>query len=259
MTEFLKHMKSLTQARVDDIKESVELLRNKAMDTAKPHDFLSIFNNKPTVIAEIKFSSPSKGKLTACSDPIATANDYLTHGASALSILTEPHYFNGSTSYLEKVRNSFPHAKLLMKDFFISEKQLLQARILGADAVLLIASFLSNSELKELYDLALSLDLTPLIEIHTEEEMSFVETINPSLIGINNRNLNTLKIDLDTSKRLIQFKTKNYFLISESGLEQCEQLKQLSELGYHGFLIGSALMASNQPGTALGRIIHDAS
>jgi indole-3-glycerol phosphate synthase len=257
MSDFLNTIRATTEKRI--IALDIRALHQEAITARIPHDFLAALS-KPTfpIIAEIKFASPSQGILQPNINPLKIADEYLQNGATALSVLTEPDFFKGNMLYLKQIRDAFPKACLLMKDFILSEQQLLQARIYGADAILLIVAFLSPQQLTFLYNKAIELKLTPLIEVHTAPELEIALTLNPSLIGINNRNLHTLEIDLNHSLTLIQHIPKGIFCISESGIRTAEELIHFKKLGFKGFLIGSHFMQTNHPGKALKDLLSAA-
>lgn len=251
---FLDKIYKLTQKRVTTLTH--DELEKRIHSSRIPYDFCDIFNkNLTTIIAEIKFKSPSQGVIQHNVNPLEVAQDYLSNGASALSILTEPTYFGGSLDYLHNVRLHNPNAKLLMKDFIIDKRQLLQARIYGADAVLLIVSFLHKDILHELYDFACCLKLTPIVEVHDNNELEVAEKLGAKIIGVNNRNLKTLKVNLDTSKEVILKKKAHAFFIAESGINNKEDLNALKDVGFNGFLIGTSLMQQKKPGDKLKSLL----
>jgi indole-3-glycerol phosphate synthase len=250
-----------TEARVAKLKESVPFatLEKKVGSARKPHDFRSVFQKQGThVIAEVKFASPSEGTLSSDANPNETAKSYLTNGAAALSILTEPEFFKGDVRYLESVRRDFPDARLLMKDFILDEYQLFQARLSGADAALILLAMLTPARALHLYAQALELGLTPLVETHNEAEMETAAKLGAKLIGVNNRDLKTMIVSLETSRRLAKQAPKSATLVSESGIKTAEDIKGLSELGYKGFLIGTQFMKTGKPGEALGHLLKAA-
>lgn len=254
MSEFLNKMRECTQQRLAAIHDSLEALQ-PTIQSREPHPFLSRFQkaSAPRFIAEVKFASPSLGKIAA-GDPVKVAGQYLAHSAAAVSVLTEPDYFQGSITYLQRIRNAFPDALLLMKDFILDEMQLLQARLYGADAVLLIVAFLEIHTLEALYQRALSLGLTPLIEVHTQEELHIAQALGAQLIGVNNRNLHTLSVDLSVSKILSYGFNEQATFISESGIQSASDIQQLTKYGFDGFLIGGHLMQQANPGKALAQL-----
>ena len=234
--------------------ETLEIPKNLEVNHL---DFCDIFKGsndqkKPTIIAEIKFASPSAGRIyTGPLSHQMIAASYLNGGASALSILAEPTYFQGDIQYIQDVRLENPKAHLLLKDFVLSKAQIAQGLLKGANAVLLIVAFLTPQDLKELYTYARSLGLTPLIEVHNEQELDMALDLNPQVIGINNRNLKTLAIDLNTSKELIQKIPSSIYAVCESGIQTTNQMKDMMDVGFSGFLIGSAFMKQLDPGKAL--------
>ncbi len=225
----------------------------------KPRDFSEAFKGEgPNVIAEVKFASPSEGKLRlgrAVSADLAVkfAGGYLEAGACALSILTEPEHFYGSPKFLNAVRQSHPNALLLMKDFIFDPYQLFMARAHGADAVLLIAALLGE-DLKTLLEDCRSLGLSALVEVHDEAELELAKKAGANMIGVNSRDLNTLKTDLAVAKRLAPL-CPGVVKIAESGIKTREDLGELSALGYNGFLIGTAFMKTEDPGQALRELL----
>ena len=237
------------------------VLEAQIADSRQPLDFTQAFTRPGfNIIAEVKLASPSKGPIAPDLDPLTVAADYLAFGAAALSVLTEPDYFNGRLDYLTAIRQAQPGARLLMKDFMLDPYQFFQARLAGADACLLIVAMLTAAELRDYYALAQELGLTPLVEVHNEAEMQAAVDLGASLIGVNNRDLKTLSTDLKTSQRLAPLAPPGAILICESGLSRGEDLKHAQGWGYSGFLIGSHLMATGQPGQALGHLLaaaHD--
>jgi indole-3-glycerol phosphate synthase len=224
-----------------------------------PHDFFEAFSGQEVhAIAEIKFASPSEGAISKEQDPVAVASSYLSRGAAALSILTEENHFHGKKEYLSAVRNRFPLAKLLMKDFMLEEYQILEGRLLGADAILLIVALLGEEDTRRLLAFSKTLGLTALVEVHDEEEFEIARRVGATLIGVNNRDLKTLDISLDTSYRLAQLAPAGAKLISESGIRTGAEIRDLRKAGYHGFLVGTTLMKSTDPGEALARLLEGA-
>lgn len=252
MIDFLKKLKPLIQHRANQIQTAKIPPKNSI-------DFCSIFehSSKPVIIAEIKFASPSRGKIyNGRLNSVQIAQSYLNNKASALSVLTEPDFFKGDINYISKIRANFPNAPILCKDFILSKKQILQALSYGANAVLLIVAFLEPLLLKVLYNYAMSLNLTPLIEIHSLSELEIALELNPKIIGVNNRNLNTLDIDLNTSRNLIKKIPKHIYTVCESGIASVFDIQEMSRLGFHGFLIGSHFMLHPNPGEVLGKFIN---
>ena len=226
-----KELKSL-----DHLKSQIENLT-----LADPNFKKSLLKKDEAIIAEIKKASPSAGIISHNFNPVSKAKEYENIGASALSILTEESYFKGSSKYLEEVKR---HTKLpiLRKDFMIDEYQLYEAKLMGADCILLIASILNDEQLKSFVMLAESLKLDYLIEVHDIDELRRVECFKSAIIGVNNRNLKTFDVDINNSINLKkQFKGENIF-VSESGIKRKSDIKLLKENGIHVFLIGESLM-----------------
>jgi indole-3-glycerol phosphate synthase len=213
--------------------EDLELPRGRFKD--------NISNKDEAIIAEIKKASPSAGVIVDAFDPVTKAIDYEAFGASALSILTEEDFFMGSVDYLKDVKK-ITALPILRKDFIIDEYQLYESKLIGADCILLIASILSDHQIKDFINITKKLELDYLIEVHDENELQRVEHFEDALIGVNNRNLKTFEVDLDNSVRLRNvFKQKNIF-IAESGIKSREDMNYLKLNGINVFLIGESLM-----------------
>jgi indole-3-glycerol phosphate synthase len=210
------------------------------------------------VIAEVKLASPSEGDIAAELDPVQVAGEYLKNGATALSVLTEEDYFKGCLQYLKDIRRAYPKALLLRKDFIVDEYQLFEARAAGADAALLIVALLDDTQLRALLSTCAALQLSPLVEVHDEMEMKRALQAGARLIGVNNRDLKSLKVDLQTSRRLATLPPAGSVLIAESGFTQGSELKEFSALGYRGFLIGTHFMRGGRPGSALAALLREA-
>lgn len=206
--------------------------------------------DRVNVIAECKRRSPSRGVLRAEYDPVAIARGYVDAGAAAISVLTEPTFFDGSIEHLAAIRAAVD-APLLRKDFIVSEYQLLEAKAAGADAVLLIVAALRSSELASLLSSATTLGLDALVEAHDGDEVTIALTAGARIVGVNNRNLRTLEVDVEASERLIGQIPEDVVAVSESGLRSAEDLVRLQALGYRAFLIGERFMVEADPGAAL--------
>jgi indole-3-glycerol phosphate synthase len=214
--------------------------------------------DRVNVIAECKRRSPSRGVLRADYDPVAIARGYVDAGAAAISVLTEPTFFDGSLEHLAAVRAAVD-APLLRKDFIVSEYQLLEAKAAGADAVLLIVAALRPSELASLLASATTLGLDALVEAHNGDEVTIALTAGARIVGVNNRNLRTLEVDVEASERLIGQIPEDVVAVSESGLRSAEDLVRLQALGYRAFLIGERFMVEADPGAALRGLLNAAS
>jgi indole-3-glycerol phosphate synthase len=197
---------------------------------------------KNAIIAEVKYASPSRGRIHDGSTPEAIAREFAAAGAAGLSVLTEPTYFGGSTEFLVRIRRAVT-VPILRKDFIIDERQLVESRALGADAVLLIARVLGSS-LPVFVDAALALGLEPLVEVHDRSEMERALATETNLIGINNRNLETMTIDLSTTVRLAEAaRDEGRIVVSESGITWPWDVRNLRR-HCDAFLIGSTLMSA---------------
>jgi indole-3-glycerol phosphate synthase len=212
-------------------------------------DFLNIIKTfgHATLLTEIKFASPSLGKIRTLSDPVKIANQMIGGGAKALSILTQPNLFNGSPEYFIKVRQS-TDVPILMKDIMIDFVQIDAAKKMGADFILLIQSLFDQGHLKgieEYIKYAHKNEIHVLLEVHTKQEFENALRTEADLIGINNRNLDTLEIDLKTTETLLENIEKTRPILSESGIETPEDIKYLKKCGADAFLIGSSIMKSD--------------
>jgi len=209
------------------------------------------------VIAECKRRSPSKGVLRADYDPATIAASYADAGAAAVSVLTEPTFFDGSLDHLTAVRAAVD-VPLLRKDFIVSEYQLLEAKAAGADAILLVVAALRPAELKLLHDHAARHGLDALVEVHDARELAIAVDVGARIIGVNNRNLRTLQVDRRASEELIAQMPRDIVAISESGLQSAGDLLRLGALGYRAFLIGERFMTAADPGAALKELLAHA-
>lgn len=202
------------------------------------------------VIAEVKKASPSKGVIATSFDPLAIAKEYETGGASALSVLTEPTRFLGDDAYLANIGEIVP-LPLLRKDFIITAYQILESRILGASAILLIAALLDHNTLSSFLSLTRSLGMDALVEVHDEVEMDLALGAGATIIGVNNRNLHTFSVNLETSLRLIHSIPSSVTAVSESGIRGREDAILLKEAGFSAILVGEQLMRSDDRAQAL--------
>ena len=207
----------------------------------------------PAIIAEIKRASPSKGMIKENFDPQAIAKSYEEGGATCISVLTETEFFLGSPNYIKSVKAacSLP---VLRKDFILDDYQIFESKLIGSDCILLIAAILDISDLHRLYKLAISLDLDVLVEVHNSEELDKVLTLAPSMIGINNRNLNSFEVNLDVTIDLVEKIPSDVLLVTESGIKTRVHIEKMLSHGIYGFLIGEALMANADPGLALSQL-----
>lgn len=214
-----------------------------------------ISKNKFALIAEIKKASPSKGIIKKNFIPIEIANSYQRAGATCLSILTEEYWFKGKNSYLTEVRNQVD-LPILRKDFILDPWQVLETRNLGADCVLIILSAVDDNVAEELKTTAKNVGLDILVEVHNEDEIERAIRLNPDLIGINNRNLKTLKIDLNNTVKLANLIPNDYVIVCESGLNNNEDLKNMHKIGINTFLVGESLMRNKNIEAATKKLLQ---
>jgi indole-3-glycerol phosphate synthase len=207
------------------------------------------------IIAECKRRSPSRGVLRPAYDAAEIARGYSTAGAAAISVLTEPTFFDGSLKDLQAVRAAVA-TPLLRKDFIVSEYQLFEARAYGADAVLLIVAALSAADLQRLMTRAASLDLDVLVEVHTPDELDVALDAGAEIVGVNNRNLRTLAVNVRVSEELITRIPKSVIAVSESGWGSAHDLTPLVMRGFHAFLVGERFMIEPNPGAALAALLQ---
>ena len=210
--------------------------------------------DRVNVIAECKRRSPSRGVLRADYDPVSLARVYAAAGAAAISVLTEPAFFDGALDHLVAVRKAVT-IPLLRKDFIIDEYQLIEARAAGADAVLLIVAALDDPTLARLQREAAALGLATLVEVHDTGELARALDAGARIVGVNNRNLRTLEVDLRASHDVAACLPSEVVAVSESGLRSSESLAELRALGYRAFLIGERLMTSGTPGAVLEALV----
>ena len=231
-------------------------LQSQASASPAPKDFLKAVQGYPQIrlIAEVKKASPSKGIIRQDFDPVAIARAYESAGAAALSVLTDEHFFQGHLEYLREIRKqvSLP---ILRKDFIIDEYQVWEARVAGADAVLLIAECLTENKLKELLSLTHALKMTALVEFHAAERLSAVLDAGPKLVGVNNRDLNTFEVDLGHVVRLRSEIPKEIALVGESGIATRNDAVYLQDNHIDAMLVGESLMRSQDIASAVRKLL----
>jgi indole-3-glycerol phosphate synthase len=205
------------------------------------------------VIAEIKKASPSKGVLRAEFIPADIAQSYAEHGAACLSVLTDKQFFQGSVDFLKQARASCD-LPVLRKDFMIDAYQVYEARAMGADAVLLIAACLDDAQMADMEAVARSLDMAVLVEVHDRAELDRALKLKTRLVGINNRNLKTFEVSLQTTLDMLPAVPADRLLITESGILSADDVKRMREARVNGFLVGEAFMRAAEPGEALAQL-----
>ena len=245
--------KSVDSRRAREPRAALEKRAQRAPQGVVFRDALAR-TDRINVIAECKRRSPSRGVLRADYDPVAIARSYERAGAAALSVLTEPTFFDGALAHLEAVRGAVA-LPLLRKDFIVDEYQLLEAIAAGADAVLLIVAALSDAQLVRLQREAERLNLAALVEVHNVDELERAVQAGAAIIGVNNRNLRTLEVDVRASESIAERMPKDVIAVSESGLKTASDIARMRSLGYHAFLIGERFMTSTDPGGALRDVV----
>ena len=236
-------------------RESFESLKQKAENAEPARGFYLVIKEKveaglPSVIAEIKKASPSKGLIRADFDPASIAASYAENGAACLSVLTDHQYFQGANEYLVAAKRACD-LPVLRKDFIIDVAQIYEARTMGADAILLIAAALTQDQLVEFEAVARGLGMDVLVEVHDEDELGKALNLKTPLIGVNNRNLKTFEVDLKQTLKLLPMLPDDRLLICESGIESADDMATMMANGVYGFLIGETFMRARDPGVFL--------
>ena len=232
----------------------LEQIKDEALNTPLPRNFkAAVGGTGCSIIAEIKRRSPSKGRIREDFDHIDIASCYENHGAAAISVLTDQKFFGGERAYLSEIKEvvSVP---LLRKDFIIDSYQIYETRVLGGDALLLIAGLMGLDTLREFIGLTESLGLSPLVEVHSAGEMEKALGAGAKIIGINNRDLKTFETDLKTSFDLLSAVPKGTAVISESGIHTRRDIEMLMNNGVHAFLVGETLMGAADIGAKLDEL-----
>jgi indole-3-glycerol phosphate synthase len=250
--DILARIVAQKQQALTDVAVSFEQLEREAESrTAERRGFSSALRRHvPAIIAEIKKASPSKGLLSSDFNPPAIAREYQAGGAAALSVLTDQQFFQGSLADLEAARAAVA-LPVLRKDFAVAPYHVVEAAAAGADAVLLIAAILTEREMREYRELAAQFGMAALVEVHNEAELAPAVASGAEIIGVNNRNLHTFEVTLETSLRLADRIPSDLIRVSESGIHSSEDVQRLRQAGYHAFLVGEHLMKSGSPGQAL--------
>lgn len=235
----------------------VSELKKIIRDLPPPRDFKKVLNGDDcSIIAEIKRSSPSRGRLREDFDPLEIASIYEENGAAAISVLTDRKFFEGDKAYLSAIKN-IVDMPLLRKDFIIDSCQIYETRVLGGDAVLFIVRLLENEQLREYIQLADTLWLDSLVEVHTREELDRAIAAGADIIGINNRNLETFSTNLTTSINLASCVPEDRIIVSESGINTRKDIKILMKADIHSFLVGEVLMRADDIGGKLRELLGE--
>ena len=239
-------------------RKPLEVVRADAESRVLTRDFVGAMRSKiasghAAVIAEVKKASPSKGVLRADFIPADIAQSYAEYGAACLSVLTDVQFFQGGVDYLKQARASC-QLPVLRKDFMVDAYQIYESRAMGADAVLLIASCLDDAQLRDFEAIALGLDMAVLVEVHDQAELERALRLKTPLMGINNRNLKTFEVSLDTSLSLRTLVPADRILVTESGIQTRGDVLRLGAAGISAFLVGEAFMRASEPGEALAAL-----
>ena len=237
---------------------SLEQLKQQAALASAPRGFAAAMTAKiaageSAVIAEIKKASPSKGVIRENFDPAAIAASYADGGAACLSVLTDVDFFQGADKYLQQARDAC-HLPVIRKDFIIDQYQIYEARAMGADCILLIVSALAEKQLADLHDLAISLGMDVLIEVHDAAELSIALKLDNTMVGINNRNLHSFEVSLDNTYQLLEKIPDNRIVITESGIHSREDVAAMRQQKVNALLVGEAFMRSEEPGDRLSEM-----
>ncbi len=263
MSDILNKIIAVKRQEVADAlnRKPLAAMRLDAESRVQTRDFVGalrarIAAGKPAVIAEIKKASPSKGVLRSDFIPADIAQSYAEAGAACLSVLTDQQFFQGSIDYLKQARASCS-LPVLRKDFIIDAYQIYESRVMGADCILLIAACLDDAQMKAFEALAMSLDMAVLVEVHDEAELARALMLKTPLIGINNRNLNTFEVSLDTTLSLMGKVPAERLLVTESGIMTPADVKRLRDVNINAFLVGEAFMRADEPGEALAELFGE--
>jgi indole-3-glycerol phosphate synthase len=247
-----------TEVAANKLAVSLDQLQAQAEAQGEPRDFVGsihkkVMANKAAVIAEIKKASPSKGVIREDFKPAEIAKSYEKAGAACLSVLTDEQYFQGSTAYLKEARAACK-LPVLRKDFIIDEYQVFEARAMGADCILLIVAALELAQMQKLEALANELGMAVLVEVHDADELALALQLDTPLIGINNRNLRTFEVSLQTTLDLLKIMPEDRFVVTESGIFTPDDVKLMMDNQVQGFLVGEAFMRQDDPGAELARV-----
>ena len=247
-----------TEVAASKLAVSLDHLQAQAEAQGEPRDFVGsihkkIMANKAAVIAEIKKASPSKGVIREDFKPAEIAKSYEKAGAACLSVLTDEQYFQGSAAYLKQARAACK-LPVLRKDFIIDEYQVFEARAMGADCILLIVAALELAQMQKLEALANELGMAVLVEVHDADELALALQLDTPLIGINNRNLRTFEVSLQTTLDLLKIMPEDRFVVTESGIFTPDDVKLMLDNQVQGFLVGEAFMRQDDPGAELARV-----
>ncbi len=260
MSDILDKIVAVKREEIADAikRKPLAVIREDAESRVLTRDFVGALRSKITagqaaVIAEVKKASPSKGVLRADFIPADIAQSYAEYGAACLSVLTDKQFFQGSVDYLKQARASCS-LPVLRKDFMVDPYQVYEARVMGADCILLIAACLDDKQMKDMEALAMSMDMSVLVEVHDEAELDRALKLKTPLVGINNRNLKTFEVSLDATIKLSGKVPADRIVITESGISTKADVKLMRDAKINAFLVGEAFMRADEPGEALAEL-----
>mgnify|MGYP000945678686 CR=1 FL=1 len=260
MSDILDKIVAVKREEIADAikRKPLAVIREDAESRVLTRDFVGALQGKITagkaaVIAEVKKASPSKGVLRADFIPADIAQSYAEYGAACLSVLTDKQFFQGSVDYLKQARASCS-LPVLRKDFMVDAYQIYEARVMGADCILLIAACLDDQQMKDMEALAMSMDMSVLVEVHDEAELDRALKLKTPLVGINNRNLRTFEVTLETTLGMFKDVPADRLLVTESGILKPADVKTMRDAGVHAFLVGEAFMRAPEPGLELAKL-----
>jgi len=255
----------IIENKISEVKASkntlpLEQILEQFEDALPSRDFFDAINPNGAlkIISEVKHASPSKGIFREDFDPVEIAKSYSAGGASAISVLTDQKYFKGNLNYLKNIRQNVD-TPLLRKDFIVDPYQVYEARLYGADAILLIVAALDQPVLSDLLELTHSLQMNAIVEVHDEQELDRALEADARIIGINNRDLRTFDVDLNVSIKLSKKVPEDKIVIAESGISSIDDIDNLRAEGVHVFLIGETFMKAPDPGQKLNELIKSSS
>ena len=260
MTDILDKIIAVKREEIAEAakRKPLALMRADAESRVLTRDFIGAMRAKiaagqPAVIAEIKKASPSKGVLREDFIPADIAQSYAEYGAACLSVLTDAQFFQGCVDYLKQARASC-QLPVLRKDFIVDAYQVYESRAMGADACLLIAAILDDAQMKDFEAIARSLDMAVLVEVHDAPELARALKLKTPLVGINNRNLQTFEVSLETTLSLLRDVPSDRLLVTESGIHSRDDVLRMGAAGVNAFLVGEAFMRAPDPGAALAEL-----
>ncbi|MES2511677.1 MAG: indole-3-glycerol phosphate synthase TrpC [Pseudomonadota bacterium] len=260
MSDILDKIVAVKREEIADAikRKPLAVMREDAESRVLTRDFVAAIRNKiatgkAAVIAEVKKASPSKGVLRADFIPADIAQSYAEFGAACLSVLTDRQFFQGSVDYLKQARASCS-LPVLRKDFMVDAYQIYEARVMGADCILLIAAILDDQQMKDMEALARTLDMSVLVEVHDETELERALKLKTPLVGINNRNLKTFEVSLDATIKLSGRVPADRIVVTESGIATKADVKLMRDAKINAFLVGEAFMRADEPGEALAEL-----